>query len=76
MFVEGKTMEKKIYVVGLEDEAVENKINASVSAVDGVSSCVANASKAQVLVHFDESVSGIEDSINSAISSCGVEVLN
>ena len=33
------------------------------------------ASKAQVLVDFDEGVAGIEDAINAAISSANVEVL-
>jgi copper chaperone CopZ len=68
------TMEKKIYVVGLE-ESIEEKINAAVSAVAGVASCVANTSKCQVLVNFDESVADIEAAIDLAITSCGVEVL-
>lgn len=67
-------MEKKIYVAGME-ESNEAPINSAVSAVAGVNSCVANWMKAQVLVNFDESVGGIEDAINSAIGSCGVEVL-
>lgn len=67
-------MEKKIYVVGLE-ESIEEKINAAVTAVAGVASCVANTSKCQVLVNFDESVADIESAIDLAITSCGVEVL-
>lgn len=67
-------MEKKIYVVGME-ESIEEKINTTVSGVSGVTSCVANTSKCQVLVNFDESVAGIEAAIDVAISSCGVDVL-
>ena len=52
-------MDKKIYVVGLDDEATEAKVNDAVKAVAGVSNCVANSSKAQVLVSFDENTAGI-----------------
>ena len=69
-------MEKKIYVAGMTADEHEAKVNAAVSAVSGVQSCVANAMKAQVLVNFDESVGGIEDAINAAISGCGFDVLN
>ena len=62
-------MDKKIYVVGLDDEATESKVNDAVKAVAGVSNCVANSSKAQVLVSFDENTAGIEDAINAAITS-------
>ncbi|MCQ2981520.1 MAG: cation transporter [Treponemataceae bacterium] len=68
-------MEKKIYCVGIDDDAVVAKVNAAVAAVAGVSDVTANADKAQVLVHFDESVAGIEDAINAAIDACGVMVL-
>lgn len=68
-------MQKKIYVAGMFDDDSENKVNGAVSAVAGVISCAANASKAQVLVDFDEGTAGIEDAINAAISSCGVDVL-
>lgn len=68
-------VDKKIYVVGLDDEATEAKVNNAVKAVAGVSNCVANSSKAQVLVSFDENTAGIEDAINAAISSCGLDVL-
>lgn len=68
-------MQKKIYVAGLFDDDTASKVNAAVSAIAGVTSCAANASKAQVLVDFDESTAGIEDAINSAISGTGVEVL-
>jgi copper chaperone CopZ len=68
-------MEKKIYVAGMFTEEDEKKVNASVSSVTGVSSCVANSSKAQVLVNFDESAAGVEEAITAAITSCGVEVL-
>lgn len=68
-------MDKKIYVVGLDDESVEAKVNDAVKAVAGVTNCVANASKAQVLVSFDENTAGVEDAVNTAISSCGLVVL-
>lgn len=68
-------MEKKIYVAGMSCEECEKKVNAAVSAVTGVTSCKANALKAQVLVDFDENTSGIEDAITAAISDCGYDVL-
>ncbi len=68
-------MQKKIYVVGMFDADSAAKVDGAVKAVSGVTSCSANADKAQVLVDFDESVGGIEDAINAAISSTGVEVL-
>ncbi len=68
-------MDKKIYVVGLDDESKEATVNEAVKAVAGVSDCKANSSKAQVLVSFDEGTAGIEDAINAAISSCGLDVL-
>ena len=40
-----------------------------------LTNCIANASKCQVFVSFDENVSGIEAAIDSAITSCGVDVL-
>lgn len=67
-------MDKKIYVAGIE-ESIEAKINAAVCGVSGVTNCVANTLKCQVLVSFDESIAGIEEAIDSAISSCGVDVL-
>ena len=68
-------MQKKIYVDGMFDPDVAAKVNAAVSGVAGVSSCNANPDKSQVLVDFDESVGGIEDAINAAISSTGIAVL-
>ena len=68
-------MQKKIYVAGMFEEDCANKVSAAVSAVAGVTSCTANALKAQVLVDFDESVAGIEDAINAAIESNDVQVL-
>lgn len=65
-------MQKKIYVVGMFDDATAGKVQAAVSAVAGVTSCVASAEKSQVLVDFE---GGIDDAINAAISSAGVEVL-
>ena len=69
-------MQKKIYVAGIFDDDTARKVDTAVKSVAGVASCTANASKAQVLVDFDESVGGIEDAINSAISSIGIEVLS
>ena len=68
-------MERKIYVAGMSCDACENKVNTAVSAVAGVNSCKANAMKAQVLVDYDESLGGIDAAIESAISSCGFDVL-
>lgn len=66
-------MQKKIYVVGMFDADTCAKVEAAVKAAAGVTNCVANADKSQVLVDFEGSA---EDAINSAISSTGVEVLN
>ncbi|MBQ5470464.1 MAG: heavy-metal-associated domain-containing protein [Treponema sp.] len=68
-------MQKKIYVAGMFDPDTASKVDAAVKAVAGVTNVVANPDKSQVLVDFDESTGGIEDAINSAISSTGVEVL-
>ncbi len=69
-------MQKKIYVAGMFDDDTAAKIGDAVKVVSGVTNVVANASKAQVLVDFDEGVAGIEDAINKAISSTGVDVLD
>lgn len=68
-------MQKKIYVAEMFDDDSASKVGAAVKAVAGVTNCEPNAAKAQVLVDFDESVAGIEASINSAIESTGVQVL-
>ncbi|MBO5137394.1 MAG: heavy-metal-associated domain-containing protein [Spirochaetaceae bacterium] len=68
-------MQKKIYVAGMMDDQNEQAVQQAVSAVSGVTSCTANALKAQVLVDFDEGTAGIEDAINAAISGCGFDVL-
>lgn len=68
-------MQKKIYVAGMLDEKSEESVNQAVSAITGVTSCTASAMKAQVLVDYDETVAGVEDAINQAISSVGLEVL-
>lgn len=68
-------MQKKIYVAGLIDEGGEQAINQAVSAILGVTSCTASAMKAQVLVDFDESFEGVEDSISQTIAGAGLEVL-
>ena len=57
-------MQKKIYVAGMFDDDSANKVGAAVSAIAGVTSCSANALKAQVLVDFDEGVAGIEAAIS------------
>ncbi|MCR4735087.1 MAG: heavy-metal-associated domain-containing protein [Treponema sp.] len=66
-------MQKKIYVVGMFDEASASKVQAAVSAVASVTNCVASCEKSQVLVDYDDGAA--ESSINDAISSCGVDVL-
>lgn len=68
-------MQKKIYVAGLIDEQGEQSVNQAVTAVVGVTSCVASAMKAQVLVDYDETVAGVEESINQAIQGVGLEIL-
>ncbi len=68
-------MQKKIYVAGMFDQNTAEKVDAAVKGVAGVTNVVANPDKSQVLVDFDESAAGIEDAINKAISSTGVEVL-
>lgn len=68
-------MQKKIYVAGMFDSDSAEKVNASVKGVAGVTNVVANPDKSQVLVDFDEGTAGIEDAINAAISSAGVDVL-
>ncbi len=68
-------MQKKIYVAGMFDPDTAGKVDAAVKGVAGVTNVVANPDKSQVLVDFDEGTAGIEDAINKAISSTGVEVL-
>ena len=66
-------MQKKIYVVGMFDDGTASKVQSAVSAVAGVTNCVASCEKSQVLVDYDDA--GAESAINTAISGCGVEVL-
>lgn len=66
-------MQKKIYVVGMFDPDTCAKVEAAVKAISGVTNCVANSDKSQVLVDFD---GADETAINSAIASTGVDVLN
>ena len=66
-------MQKKIYVVGMFDDDTASKVQSAVSAVSGVTNCVANCEKSQVLVDYDDTSS--EEQINSVISSCGVDVI-
>ena len=68
-------MQKKIYVAGMFDPDTAGKVEAAVKGTAGVTSVVANPDKSQVLVDFDDGASGIDDAINAAISSAGVEVL-
>ena len=66
-------MQKKIYVVGMFDDDSASKVQAAVAAVAGVTNVVANCEKSQVLVDYDDA--GAEAAINSAITSCGVDVI-
>jgi len=66
-------MQKKIYVVGMFDDGTASKVQDAVKAVASVTNVVANCEKSQVLVDYDDA--GAEDAINSAISSCGVDVI-
>ncbi|NLC91965.1 MAG: cation transporter [Treponema sp.] len=68
-------MQIKIYVVGMFDDDSATKVQSAVSAVSGVTNVVANASKAQVLVDYADDTAGIEDAINNAIKSAGVDVV-
>lgn len=68
-------MQKKIYVAGLIDEQGEQSVSQAVTVVAGVTSCIASAMKAQILVDYDESIAGIEESINQAIQGVGLEIL-
>jgi len=66
-------MQKKIYVVGMFDDGTAGKVQAAVSAISGVTNCVASCEKSQVLVDYDDAAA--EGAINDAISGCGVDVL-
>lgn len=66
-------MQKKIYVVGMFDDGTAGKVQAAVSAVAGVTNCIASCEKSQVLVDYDDA--GAETAINTAISGCGVDVI-
>ena len=68
-------MQKKIYVAGMFDSDSASRVVQAVKGVQGVTNVVANPDKSQVLVDFDEGTAGIEDAINAAISSAGVDVL-
>lgn len=68
-------MQKKIYVAGLIDEQGEQSVSQAVTVVAGVTSCMASAMKAQILVDYDESIAGIAESINQAIQAVGLEIL-
>lgn len=65
-------MQKKIFVDGMFEDGVAEKVAAAVKAVAGVTNCEANPMKAQVLVDFD---SADESAIDAAIVSAGVTVL-
>lgn len=64
-------MEKKIYVDGMFDASIAEKVQVAVKGVAGVTECTADPNKSQVHVIFD----GDEGAINAAISSAGVTVL-
>lgn len=66
-------MQKKIYVVGMFDDGTAAKVQDAVKGVASVTNVVANCEKSQVLVDYDDA--GAEDTINAAISSCGVDVI-
>jgi len=66
-------MQKKIYVVGMFDDGTAAKVQAAVAAVAGVTNCVANCEKSQVLVDYDNE--SVEAAINTAITGCGVDVI-
>lgn len=68
-------MQKKIYVVGMFDPETATKVSTAVANVAGVTNATANIDKSQVLVDFDEGTAGIEDAINGAITSAGVDVI-
>lgn len=68
-------MQKKIYVVGMDDEATAGKVSDAVKAVAGVTAVSAIVEKCQVCVDFDEGTAGVEDAISGAIGSAGVTVL-
>jgi len=68
-------MQKKIYVVGMDDDATAGKVDAAVKGVAGVTNVVSSAMKCQVCVDFNEGTAGIEDAITAAISSVGVTVV-
>lgn len=68
-------MQKKIYVVGMDDDALAGKVDAAVKAVAGVTNVVSSAMKCQVCVDFDEGTAGVEDAIAAAIGSVGVTVV-
>lgn len=69
-------MQKKIYVAGMFDADSAKKVDTAVRAVAGVSNVMANPEKSQVLVDFADGTAGIEDAINTAIKSTGVDVLD
>lgn len=68
-------MQKKIYVTGMDDDAIAAKVDAAVKAVAGVSSVTATPAKCQVFVEFDDGAAGVADAITAAINSTGVTVL-
>lgn len=69
-------MQKKIYVAGMFDDDTAKKVDTAVRGVAGVTNVAANASKAQILVDFADGTAGIEEAIDKAIKSVGVDVLN
>ena len=68
-------MQKKIYVMGMDDDETAAKVADAVKVVSGVTNVVASAPKCQVCVDFDETATGVEEAINAAIGTTGAIVL-
>jgi copper chaperone CopZ len=72
--LQGRNMQKKIYVAGMFDDDTAKKVDTAVRGVSGVTNVAVNTAKAQVLVDFNDGTS--ESAIDSAIKSAGVDVLS
>ena len=62
-------MQKKIYVAGMFDDDTAAKVGDAVKVVSGVTNVVANASKAQVLVDFDEGVESAANALDKSLNA-------
>ena len=65
-------MQKKIYVTGMDDDAVATKVTEAVRDVAGVTTVEANPAKCQVFVDCDDAA---EAAVTAAIEGAGVTVL-